>query len=79
MREFITEVASLGRTRHGHLVQLKSWCKRNEELNLVYEYMPNGSLDAFLFSHGRRGQLSCSQRFKILKGVAWGFLYLQEE
>ncbi|CAL9107897.1 unnamed protein product, partial [Musa acuminata var. zebrina] len=81
MREFIIEVASLGRMRHGHLVQLKGWSKRKEELNLVYEYMPNDSLDAFLFSHGRRGQLSWSERFKILKGIAWGFLYkeLNEE
>ncbi|XP_010939478.1 L-type lectin-domain containing receptor kinase S.4-like [Elaeis guineensis] len=79
VREFIAEVACLGRMRHRNLVQLQGWCKRNEDLLLVYELMPNGSLDTFLFEGEKCGLLSWDQRFKILKGVALGLLYLHEE
>ncbi|KAK3153162.1 hypothetical protein QOZ80_2BG0168650 [Eleusine coracana subsp. coracana] len=40
MREFVAEVASLGRLRHRNLVELRGWCKRGQDLLLVYEYMP---------------------------------------
>uniref|UniRef100_J3N4E2 Protein kinase domain-containing protein n=1 Tax=Oryza brachyantha TaxID=4533 RepID=J3N4E2_ORYBR len=49
MREFVAEVASLGRMRHRNLAELRGWCKRGQDLLLVYEFMPNGSLDALLF------------------------------
>ncbi|KAL6905273.1 hypothetical protein ACP4OV_002874 [Aristida adscensionis] len=82
MREFVTEVASLGRMRHRNLVELRGWCKRGEDLLLVYEFMPNGSLDARLF--GRAGEPPCpvltwEQRVRVLRGVASGLLYLHEE
>nr|CAD1827105.1 unnamed protein product [Ananas comosus var. bracteatus] len=79
IREFIAEIASLGRMRHRHLVELKGWCKRNEDLLLVYEFMPKGSLDMLLFDSENSTILSWQQRFKILKGVAAGILYLHEE
>ncbi|OAY73880.1 L-type lectin-domain containing receptor kinase V.9 [Ananas comosus] len=79
IREFIAEIASLGRMRHRHLVELKGWCKRNEDLLLVYEFMPEGSLDTLLFDGKTSATLSWQQRFKILKGVAAGILYLHEE
>ncbi|RWV91981.1 hypothetical protein GW17_00045688, partial [Ensete ventricosum] len=44
MKEFIREVASLGRVRHRHLVQLKGWCKRNEELFLASELWCTGDI-----------------------------------
>jgi hypothetical protein len=86
MREFVAEVASLGRMRHRNLVELRGWCKRGQDLLLVYEFMPNGSLDAHLF--GRRAgdgdaeprqALSWEQRVTILSGVASGLVYLHEE
>ncbi|CAN6319336.1 unnamed protein product [Urochloa humidicola] len=84
MREFVAEVASLGRMRHRNLVELRGWCKRGQELLLVYEFMPNGSLDAHLF--GRAGVamptkplLTWEQRVTILRGVASGLVYLHEE
>nr|XP_010923243.2 L-type lectin-domain containing receptor kinase IV.1-like [Elaeis guineensis] len=66
MREFVAEIVSMGRLRHRNLVQLLGYCRREGELLLVYEYMPNGSLDKFLF-HGEQPALTWSQRFQIIK------------
>ncbi|GLJ41333.1 hypothetical protein SUGI_0855450 [Cryptomeria japonica] len=78
LREFISEISSIGRLRHRNLVQLQGWCRYKGELLLVYDYMPNGSLDSFLFGD-KKNILSWEQRYTILKGVASGLLYLHEE
>lgn len=75
LKEFVAEIASLGKLRHRHLVHLQGWCKRKGDLLLVYSYMCNGSLDAFLSGKG----LDWGQRFRILKEIAAGLLYLHEE
>lgn len=76
-REFLAEMSSTGCLRHRNLVQLLGWSRLKGELLLVYEYMPNGSLDKMLF--GRPGNLlSWEQRYKILSGVASGMFYLHE-
>ncbi|MCD7464051.1 L-type lectin-domain containing receptor kinase S.4 [Datura stramonium] len=75
LREFVSEIASIGRLRHRNLVQLLGWCRRRGDLLLVYEFMPNGSLDNFLFDQPKM-VLTWDQRFKIIKGVASGLLYL---
>lgn len=49
MREFVAEIVSIGRLRHRNLVPLLGYCRRKGELLLVYECMPNGSLDKYLF------------------------------
>ncbi|KAI3473194.1 hypothetical protein Pfo_030486 [Paulownia fortunei] len=77
VREFISEISSIGRLRHRNLVQLLGWCRRGGDLLLVYDFMPNGSLDKFLFDEPKC-VLSWEQRFKIIKGVAAGLLYLHE-
>uniref|UniRef100_A0A7N0T8V1 non-specific serine/threonine protein kinase n=1 Tax=Kalanchoe fedtschenkoi TaxID=63787 RepID=A0A7N0T8V1_KALFE len=79
MREFVAEVESLGRLRHKHLVNLQGWCKRKNELLLVYDYVPNGSLDSLLYNHRSNLILTWETRLSILKGVAVGLLYLHEE
>ncbi|KAF8369592.1 hypothetical protein HHK36_018604 [Tetracentron sinense] len=79
VKEFVAEIASLGRLRHRHLVHLQGWCKRNADLLLVYDYMPNGSLDTFLFDEEKDLVLNWPQRFKILQGIASALLYLHEE
>ncbi|WOL20028.1 hypothetical protein Cni_G28830 [Canna indica] len=79
VREFIAEISSLGKMRHRNVVQLQGWCKRNEVLLLVYEFMPNGSLDTFLFDEKKSRELNWNQRYKILKDIAFGILYLHEE
>ncbi|XP_021720807.1 L-type lectin-domain containing receptor kinase IV.2-like [Chenopodium quinoa] len=78
MREFVSEIVTMRRLRHRNLVQLLGYCRRNGELLLVYEYMPNGSLDKFLFK-SKSSNLSWSWRFNIVKGVASALLYLHEE
>ncbi|KAE9451312.1 hypothetical protein C3L33_16788, partial [Rhododendron williamsianum] len=45
LREFVAEIATIGRLRHPNLVRLLGYCRRKQELLLVYDYMPNGSLD----------------------------------
>ncbi|CAJ1948570.1 unnamed protein product [Sphenostylis stenocarpa] len=77
MREFAAEIESLGRLRHKNLVNLQGWCKHKNDLLLIYDYIPNGSLDSLLFN--KNFALDWDQRFKILKGVAEGLLYLHEE
>ncbi|XP_062154193.1 L-type lectin-domain containing receptor kinase S.4-like [Alnus glutinosa] len=79
LQEFVTEVASIGRLRHRNLVQLLGWCRRQGDLLLVYDFMPNGSLDKYLFNDQPKTILSWEQRFRIIKGVASGLLYLHEE
>ena len=83
MKEFVAEIASLGRMRHRNLVELRGWCKHGQDLFLVYEFMPNGSLDAHLFGGADRREppplLPWAQRFAVLGGVARGLLYLHEE
>ncbi|KEH22950.1 putative protein kinase RLK-Pelle-L-LEC family [Medicago truncatula] len=78
MREFVSEIVSIGRLRHRNLVQLHGYCRRKRELLLVYDYMPNGSLDNYLYKEPKV-RLNWIQRFKIIKGVASGLVYLHEE
>jgi Legume lectin domain/Protein kinase domain len=78
MKQFIAEIVSIGRLRHRNLVQLLGYCRRKGELLLVYDYMPNGSLDKYLYGQ-EEPTLNWIQRFKIIKGVASGLLYLHEE
>ncbi|CAL4921849.1 unnamed protein product [Urochloa decumbens] len=78
MKEFIAEIVSMGRLRHKNLVQLLGYCRRKGELLLVYDYMPNGSLDKHLYDRNRP-VLSWNIRFHIIKGIASGLLYLHEE
>jgi serine/threonine protein kinase len=81
VREFIAEIESLGRLRHKNLVNLQGWCKQKNDLLLIYDYIPNGSLDSLLYSRPRQSGvvLSWNARFKIAKGIASGLLYLHEE
>ncbi|XXG66318.1 hypothetical protein AAC387_Pa05g3825 [Persea americana] len=77
MREFIAEIASIGKLRHRNLVQLLGYCRLKVELLLVYDYMCNGSLDKFIFG-SEKPVLTWDQRYKILRGIASGLLYLDE-
>lgn len=78
MKEFVAEIASIGRLRHRNLVQLLGYSRRRGELLLVYDFMPNGSLEKYIF--GRPEELlEWKLRFKIIRGVAAALLYLHEE
>ncbi|XWS54465.1 hypothetical protein CRYUN_Cryun10bG0091600 [Craigia yunnanensis] len=71
----------MGQLRHRNLVHLHGWCRKQDELLLVYDYFPNGSLDKFLFEDAplKGKKLTWDQRYKILTGVAQALLYLHEE
>ncbi|XP_044963976.1 L-type lectin-domain containing receptor kinase SIT2-like [Hordeum vulgare subsp. vulgare] len=78
MKEFIAEITILGHLHHRNLVQLLGYCRNKSELLLVYDYMPNGSLDRVL--HGRDKQtVGWVHRFNIIKGIAAGLCYLHED
>ncbi|XP_061958922.1 L-type lectin-domain containing receptor kinase SIT2-like [Populus nigra] len=77
-KEFVAEIVSMGRLRHRNLVQLFGYCRRKGELLLVYDYMPNGSLDKLLF-HNDTPSLNWARRYQIIRGVASALLYLHEE
>lgn len=81
VKEFVAEITSMGRLRHRNLVQLHGWCRMQDELLLVYDYVPNGSLDKLLFDDDQQKKkiLNWDQRYKILIGVAQALLYLHEE
>ncbi|CAG7891439.1 unnamed protein product [Brassica rapa] len=77
-REFVTEVKIISSLRHRNLVQLVGWCHEKDEFLMVYEFMPNGSLDAHLF--GKKPQhLAWGVRCKVTLGIASALLYLHEE
>ncbi|XP_038698900.1 L-type lectin-domain containing receptor kinase S.6 [Tripterygium wilfordii] len=77
---FTTEFAMMvGCIRHKNLVQLQGWCCEGTELVLVYEYLPNGSLDKILHKYSSSSIfLSWKHRLKILLGVASALSYLHE-
>ncbi|KAA3472226.1 L-type lectin-domain containing receptor kinase IV.2-like [Gossypium australe] len=78
MREFVAEIATIGHLRHPNLVRLLGYCRRKHELLLVYDYMPNGSLDKFLY-HQPNSSLTWTQRLKIIKDVASALFYLHQQ
>ncbi|XP_038889187.1 probable L-type lectin-domain containing receptor kinase VI.1 [Benincasa hispida] len=79
MKEFAAEIESLGRLRHKNLVNLQGWCKKKNDLLIVYDYIPNGSLHSLLYTPKQSLVLKWEQRFNILKGIAAGLLYLHED
>ncbi|KAL5071223.1 hypothetical protein RYX36_022110 [Vicia faba] len=74
--DFISEVATIGRIHHLNVVQLIGFCAEGSKCALVYDFMPNGSLDKFIFSKEGSASISYSQIFDISVGVARGIAYL---
>nr|XP_043616244.1 PR5-like receptor kinase [Erigeron canadensis] len=72
--DFINEVASIGRTSHVNIVTLLGFCIEGKKRALMYEFMPNGSLDKFLCRDS--SHLDCNTLFQIAKGIARGLEYL---
>nr|WIL59800.1 nodulation protein [Melilotus officinalis] len=75
-QDFISEVTTIGRIHHLNVVQLLGFCIEGSKRALVYEFMPNGSLDKFIFSKEPSINLSYNQLFNISIGVACGIAYL---
>ncbi|XP_040375334.1 G-type lectin S-receptor-like serine/threonine-protein kinase RKS1 [Rosa chinensis] len=79
IEEFKNEVALIARLQHRNLVKLLGCCMKGEERMLVLEYMPNKSLDSFLFDNTRQSFLDWEKRFEIINGIAHGILYLHQD
>jgi len=75
-QDFINEVATIGRTHHLNVVQLLGFCIEGSKHALIYEFMPNGSLDKFIFSKEGSINLSYNQIYDISIGIARGIAYL---
>lgn len=79
VREFVNEVKLLIKSQHKNLVTLLGCCAEGPEKMLVYEYLPNKSLDYFLFNNRKTSSLDWPKRFQIIIGITRGLLYLHEE
>ncbi|XP_042454763.1 probable L-type lectin-domain containing receptor kinase S.5 [Zingiber officinale] len=79
--DFLKELTIINRLRHKHLVPLVGWCHEKGILLLVYEYMPNGSLDQHLYGgdNDHRPLLGWERRYNIVAGVGSALHYLHEE
>ncbi|CAL5344115.1 unnamed protein product [Camellia sinensis] len=75
-QEFINEVATIGRIHHVNVVQLIGYCAERSKRALIYDFMPNGSLEKYIFSQEGYLPLSCKQMYEISLGVARGIEYL---
>ncbi|GLT42754.1 hypothetical protein SLA2020_167390 [Shorea laevis] len=76
--DFESEVRIISNVHHRNLLRLLGCCSKGAELLLVYEFMPNSSLDKYLFGE-KKGSLNWKQRFDIILGTARGLAYLHEE
>ncbi|XP_055802855.1 cysteine-rich receptor-like protein kinase 44 [Solanum dulcamara] len=77
--EFKNEVLLLARLEHRNLVRLLGFCLEGTERLLIYELIPNASLDHFIFDPVKRKCLDWERRSKIIGGLARGILYLHED
>ncbi|KAL6847871.1 hypothetical protein ACP4OV_021999 [Aristida adscensionis] len=74
--EFVNEVMSIGRTSHINIVSLFGFCLERSKRALIYEYMPNGSLDQYIYSENPKEILGWQKLYTIAIGIARGLEYL---
>ncbi|KAI4313302.1 hypothetical protein L6164_026293 [Bauhinia variegata] len=77
-QEFISEVATIGRIHNANVVQFIGFCFEGSKCALIYEFMPNGSLDKYVFSKEVSVFLSYEKMYAISIGVARGIAYLHQ-
>ncbi|KAM4077951.1 hypothetical protein ACJW30_12G179000 [Castanea mollissima] len=78
LEEFKNEVVLIAKLQHKNLVKLLGYCVQGDEKILIYEYMPNKSLDCFIFEQNDT-LLAWPKRFDIIIGIVRGLLYLHQD
>ncbi|XP_030942242.1 putative receptor-like protein kinase At4g00960 isoform X2 [Quercus lobata] len=77
--EFKNEVLLVAKLQHRNLVRLLGFCLEGNERLLIYEFVPNRSLDYYIFDPMKCENINWEIRFKIIRGIARGLLYLHED
>ncbi|KAK1644545.1 hypothetical protein QYE76_062350 [Lolium multiflorum] len=77
-KQFRTEVSMQGLIQHMNLLRLLGFCSAGDDKMFIYEYMPNGSFDGYLFGGDNSSCPSWRDRYDIMLGVARGLAYLHD-
>ncbi|XP_019196488.1 PREDICTED: G-type lectin S-receptor-like serine/threonine-protein kinase At4g27290 [Ipomoea nil] len=77
--EWENEVMTIAKLHHRNLVTLVGCCAEGGQRMLIYEFMPNNSLDYFIFDDSRKRMLTWQKRFEIAVGISRGLLYLHQD
>ncbi|KAL1532013.1 LEAF RUST 10 DISEASE-RESISTANCE LOCUS RECEPTOR-LIKE PROTEIN KINASE-like 2.1 isoform X2 [Salvia divinorum] len=75
-QDFVNEIATIGRIHHVNVVQLVGYCAERSKHALIFDFMPNGSLDKYVFIREKVSSLDWDMKFKIAVEVARGIRYL---
>ncbi|KAL1190770.1 Cysteine-rich receptor-like protein kinase 11 [Cardamine amara subsp. amara] len=78
-RNFRNEAVLVSKIQHRNLVRLLGFCLQGEEKFVIYEFVPNKSLDYFLFDPAKQGELDWNRRYKIIEGITQGILHLHQD
>ncbi|KAL5579218.1 hypothetical protein UlMin_011660 [Ulmus minor] len=79
IEEFKNEVMLIAKLQHRNLVKILGYCAQGEEKMIIYEYLPNKSLDSIIFDEIKRRLLDWRKRKDIICGIARGMLYLPQD
>ncbi|XP_042035287.1 rust resistance kinase Lr10-like [Salvia splendens] len=74
----MNEIATIGRIHHVNVVTLVGYCAQGSKRALVYDFMPNGSLEKYLFNRQEKSSLNWDTKFEIAVGAARGIEYLHQ-